>query len=139
MLLDPVPAEAVVDPRDAAESAGLRYVSDEEPGIRRRKAGKGFSYLKPDGTRVEDAATLDRIRSLAIPPAYTDVWICAQPNGHIQATGRDAKGRKQYRYHPDWIALQAETKYARMAAFGRALPAIRARVDQDLSERGLSR
>src|SRR5918911_3982666 len=87
----------VVDPREAAESAGLVYVSDEEPGIRRRRAGKGFTYKGPGGKTVQDAATLARIRSLAIPPAWTDVWICPDPNGHIQATGRDAKGRKQYR------------------------------------------
>jgi DNA topoisomerase-1 len=139
MLLDPTPAEAVVDPRDAAESAGLRYVSDEEPGIRRRKAGKGFSYLKPDGTRVEDAATLDRIRSLAIPPAYTDVWICAQPNGHIQATGRDAKGRKQYRYHPAFREVRESTKYEKMLEFARALPALRTKIDEHMGLRGLPR
>ena len=139
MLLDPISAEAVVDPRDAAESAGLRYVSDEEPGIRRRKAGKGFSYLKPDGTRVEDAATLDRIRSLAIPPAYTDVWICAQPNGHIQATGRDAKGRKQYRYHPAFREVRESTKYEKMLEFARALPALRTKIDEHMGLRGLPR
>jgi DNA topoisomerase I len=139
MLLDPVPAEAVVDPRDAAESAGLRYVSDEEPGIRRRKAGKGFCYLKPDGTRLEDAATLDRIRSLAIPPAYTDVWICPQPNGHIQATGRDAKGRKQYRYHPAFREVRESTKYEKMLEFARALPALRTKIDAHMGLRGLPR
>ena len=91
MLLDPnTSPDTVVDPRDAAETAGLLYVSDEEPGIRRRKSGKGFTYVGPAGTKVEDKATLERIRSLAIPPAYTDVWICAKPSGHIQATGRDA-------------------------------------------------
>ena len=139
MLLDPTPAEAVVDPRDAAESAGLRYVSDEEPGIRRRKAGKGFAYLKPDGTQVEDAATLDRIRSLAIPPAYTDVWICPQPNGHIQATGRDAKGRKQYRYHPAFREVRESTKYEHMLEFAQALPAIRTKIDEHMALRGLPR
>src|SRR5918998_3766338 len=139
MLLDPVPAEAVVDPRDAAESAGLRYVSDEEPGIRRRKAGKGFCYLKPDGKRVEDAATLDRIRTLAIPPAYTDVWICPQPNGHIQATGRDAKGRKQYRYHPAFREVRESTKYEKMLEFARALQALRTKIDEHMGLRGLPR
>ena len=139
MLVDPTPAEAVVDPRDAAESAGLRYVSDEEPGIRRRKAGKGFRYLEPDGTRVEDAETLDRIRSLAIPPAYTDVWICPQPNGHIQATGRDAKGRKQYRYHPAFREVRESTKYEKMLEFARALPALRTKIDEHLGLRGLPR
>ncbi len=97
--LDPE-TQLVVDPRDAAESAGLRYVSDDEPGLRRRKTGKGFSYLGADGKSVRDKATRERIRKLAIPPAYRDVWICSRANGHIQATGRDAKGRKQYRYHP---------------------------------------
>jgi DNA topoisomerase-1 len=89
----------VVDPRDAAESAGLRHVSDERPGIRRKKAGTGFSYARPDGSRLIEPDAPKRIRALAIPPAWTDVWICPSPDGHIQATGRDAKGRKQYRYH----------------------------------------
>ena len=121
-----------------AESS-LTYVNDNEPGIVRKRAGKGFSYRWPDGTLVKDAETLARIRKLAIPPAYEDVWICADPNGHIQATGRDVKGRKQYRYHPEWTQLQAETKFARMAAFGRALPHIRERVDHDLALKGLPR
>lgn len=95
-------AAPVVDPRDAAEDAGLRYVSDEQPGIVRRRAGKGFSYRAPHGGAVRDAATLKRIRALAIPPAWTQVWICPDPVGHIQATGRDARRRKQYRYHPRW-------------------------------------
>jgi DNA topoisomerase-1 len=116
---------------------GLSYVSDEDPGIRRKRAGEGFAYVGPDGKAVKDAATLERIRKLVIPPAYEDVWICADPCGHIQATGRDARGRKQYRYHPDWRTSRDESKYARMAAFGRALPKIRARVDQDLRRRGL--
>jgi DNA topoisomerase I len=139
MLLDPLPAEAIVDPRDAAESAGLRYVSDEEPGIRRRKAGKGFAYLNPDGSKVEDPATLDRIRSLAIPPAYTDVWICPRPNGHIQATGRDAKGRKQYRYHQQFREIRESTKYEKMLDFARCLPALRAKIDEHMGLRGLPR
>ena len=120
-------------------AASLSYVNDNEPGIGRRRAGKSFSYRRPDGTLVKDAETLARIRKLAIPPAYSDVWICPDPYGHIQATGRDAKGRKQYRYHPDWTALQAETKFARMAAFGRALPQIRERVNRDLAKPGLPR
>jgi DNA topoisomerase-1 len=124
---------------DLLSDSTLTYVNDNEPGITRRKAGMGFSYRWPDGTLVKDHDTLGRIRKLAIPPAYTDVWICADPNGHIQATGRDAKGRKQYRYHPEWTELQSQTKYARMAAFGRALPAIRERVAADLGLRGLPR
>ncbi|HTK35709.1 MAG TPA: DNA topoisomerase IB [Caulobacteraceae bacterium] len=122
---------------ETADAAGLTYVSDEGPGIRRRRSGSGFTYRGPDGKPVRDPATLARIRKLAIPPAYEEVWICPDPNGHIQATGRDARGRKQYRYHPDWRSARDETKYARMAAFGRALPAIRARVDADLGRPGL--
>ncbi|HEX8569558.1 MAG TPA: DNA topoisomerase IB [Caulobacteraceae bacterium] len=133
-----MPFDSAQAPAALQESA-LTYVNDNEPGITRRRAGRGFSYRNPDGSLVRDHDTLERIRKLAIPPAYEAVWICPDPNGHIQATGRDAKGRKQYRYHPDWTALQAETKYARMAAFGRALPAIRARVDEDLGRRGLPR
>jgi DNA topoisomerase-1 len=131
--------ENIIDPRDAAETAGLRYVSDEEPGIRRRKSGKGFTYTGPDGQKVEDKATLKRIKSLAIPPAYTDVWICARANGHIQATGRDAKGRKQYRYHPAFREVRESTKYEHMLEFARGLPAIRKTIDEHMSLRGLPR
>ena len=129
----------IVDPPAAAEQAGLVYVSDEEPGIRRRKSGKGFSYRKPDGGTLKDKADLDRIKSLAIPPAYTDVWICPDSNGHIQATGRDDRGRKQYRYHPRWREVRDSTKYERMLEFGRALPAIRERIAADMGKRGLPR
>jgi DNA topoisomerase-1 len=117
----------------------LTYVSDQDPGIRRRRAGKGFIYCTSRNTPVKDPATLERIRKLAIPPAWTDVWISPDPDGHIQATGRDARGRKQYRYHDGWSASRAETKYGRMAAFGRALPRIRDRVEADLAKRGLTR
>lgn len=130
---------SIVDPQDAAISAGLVYVSDSEPGIRRRRAGKGFSYRNPDGKAVRDEETLARIRSLAIPPAYTDVWICPDPNGHIQATGRDARGRKQYRYHPRFREVRDSTKYERMLEFAAALPALRARVDEDMRRRGMPR
>ena len=119
--------------------SSLSYVNDNEPGVLRRRFGKGFSYRWPDGRTVKDKAALARIRKLAIPPAWTDVWICPDPSGHIQATGRDVKGRKQYRYHAEWTALQAETKFARMAAFGRALPTIREQVDIDLAMKGLPR
>ena len=129
----------VVDPRDAAESAGLTYVSDEEPGIRRRRAGKGFTYKTPDGQVVRDEATLKRIRSLAIPPAWTDVWICPEPNGHVQATGRDDKNRKQYRYHPRWREVRDSTKYEHMLEFAQALPAIRARIAEHMARPGLPR
>jgi DNA topoisomerase I len=129
----------VVDPRDAAESAGLRYVSDEQPGIRRRKAGKGFTYVKPGGSKVDDEATLKRIKTLAVPPAWTDVWICPHANGHIQATGRDAKGRKQYRYHTRFREVRDGTKYEHMMAFAQALPAIRAKLKEHMALRGLPR
>ena len=130
---------AIVDPVEAAESAGLTYVSDEEPGIRRRSSGKGFSFHGPDGKVVRDPKILARIRKLAIPPAYTDVWICPTADGHIQATGRDAKGRKQYRYHPRWREVRDSTKFEHMLDFAQALPAIRARIDSDMSRRGLPR
>jgi DNA topoisomerase-1 len=139
-MLDPnATTENVIDPRDAAETAGLRYVSDEEPGIRRKKSGKGFTYTGPDGKTVADKATLERIKSLVIPPAYTDVWICAKASGHIQATGRDAKGRKQYRYHPAFREVRESTKYEHMLEFAKGLPAIRKTIDEHMSLRGLPR
>jgi len=128
-----------VDPAESADEAGLRYVTDGDPGIARRRAGRGFVYLQPGGRRVKDRATLDWIRSLAIPPAWTDVWICSSRKGHLQATGRDARGRKQYRYHPEWRAQRDTVKYDRMIAFGKALPRIRRRVSRDLRRAGLPR
>jgi DNA topoisomerase-1 len=119
-----------------AREAGLRYVHDDTPGIRRVKAGKGFRYLDPAGKSV-NAATKARIEALVIPPAWTDVWIAPTANAHLQATGRDQRGRKQYRYHDDWTALQAETKYGRLAEFGRHLPAIRQQIEADLRIRGM--
>ncbi len=134
------PATATVnDPIDAAEAAGLRYVSDTMPGIRRKKSGSGFSYVATDGTTIKDAGQLARIKALAIPPAYTDVWICPSPNGHIQATGRDARGRKQYRYHPKWRETRDETKFGRILAFSECLPRLRRRLDEDLGKSGLPR
>lgn len=127
------------DAEEAAACAGLSYVCDDEPGIRRRRAGKGFSYRWPDGTRVTEEDTLDRIRKLAIPPAYRGVWICPDPDGHLQATGRDTRGRKQYRYHPRWTEMREGTKFGRMLDFCRALPVIRRQVDGDLARRGLPR
>ncbi|MBA3659517.1 MAG: DNA topoisomerase IB [Gemmatimonadales bacterium] len=127
------------DPVEAAEAAGLTYVSDAAPGITRRRAGKGFRYIGPTGAAVRDAATLARMRSLAVPPAYTDVWISPDPRGHIQATGRDARGRKQYRYHQKWREVRDETKFGRMLAFSEALPGLRERVEADLSLPGLTR
>jgi DNA topoisomerase-1 len=139
----PGPASAgpalVPDPSASAREAGLRYVSDERPGITRRRAGKGFRYLRPDGSPVRDEPTLHRIKGLVIPPAWTDVWITTDPRGHLQATGRDARGRKQYRYPPRWRAVRDATKYERMLAFGAALPTIRARVEKDLARPGLPR
>jgi DNA topoisomerase I len=127
------------DPLESARAAGLRYLSDASPGIRRRRSGRGFSYVGPDGRPVRDKTTLARIRSLAIPPAYTDVWICPIPSGHLQATGRDARGRKQYRYHPKWREVRDETKFGRMVAFSDALPRLRQRVEDDLAKSGLPR
>ncbi|MBP0443784.1 DNA topoisomerase IB [Roseomonas sp. SSH11] len=131
--------EIIVDPREAARAAGLRYVSDTKPGITRHAKGDAFFYRAPSGEPVRDEAVLERIRSLAIPPAYTDVWICPFENGHIQATGRDARGRKQYRYHPRWRETRDATKYEHMAEFAAALPAIRARVAEDMQKKGLPR
>jgi DNA topoisomerase I len=133
------PSEIVVDARDAAESAGLTYVSDTESGIRRRKAGKGLRYLTPSGSRVTDQATLNRIKKLAIPPAWTDVWICRKANGHIQATGRDARNRKQYRYHPQFRAIRDSTKFDHMIAFAQSLPAIREKIAEHMRLPGLPR
>ena len=118
---------------------GLRYVSDAAPGIRRRRSGSGFTYLDADGKRVDDPETLARIRALAIPPAWTDVWICAISNGHLQATGRDARGRKQYRYHDRWREVRDENKFEQLADFGRALTPIRRGVHRDLLLEGLPR
>ena len=133
------PAPDSHDPIAAAKSAHLRYVTNEGPGIRRERDGEKFRYVTPDGSPVDDTATLARIRSIALPPAYTDVWICPDARGHLQATGRDARGRKQYRYHPRWQATRDATKYDRMIHFGDALPRIRARVEADLGQRGLPR
>ncbi|MCP3042565.1 DNA topoisomerase IB [Xanthomonas euvesicatoria] len=132
-------AAAVAQAKATARAAGLTYVNDQQPGISRRKAGKSFSYRDADGQRIADADTLQRIRSLAIPPAYTDVWICAKPNGHLQATGRDARRRKQYRYHADWAQVRGEGKFERVIAFGTALPKLRRRLRRDLVLPGFPR
>jgi DNA topoisomerase-1 len=142
MKIEEHPASNTVpnaDPPAAARAAGLRYVHDDRPGIRREPADDGFRYIDAKGEPVEDEATLKRIKSLAIPPAWTDVWICPQTNGHLQATGRDARGRKQYRYHPKWRSVRDEVKYERMLRFGKALPRIRKEVDRALSLPGLPR
>jgi DNA topoisomerase I len=138
-ITDAAASEELDDEVEAARAAGLRYVSDSSPGIRRKRAGKGFRYTAPDGAAVRLKERLNRIRSLAIPPAWTEVWICSSPLGHLQATGRDAKGRKQYRYHRRWREVRDETKYGRMIDFGRALPRLRKRVARDLSLPGMPR
>jgi DNA topoisomerase-1 len=135
----PTTKGATLDPFETARTARLRYVSDVGPGNTRRRVGKHFSYIGTNGRPVRKADEVTRIRSLAIPPAWTDVWICPFANGHIKATGRDAKGRKQYRYHPRWREVRDENKFGRMLAFGRTLPSIRARVHKDLSKPGLPR
>src|SRR5437762_9895486 len=126
-------------PVEAAETAGLRYVSDTLPGTRRRRAGSGFVYVDADGKRLRDAHEIARIRSIVIPPAWTEVWICPRADGHLQAVGRDARGRKQYRYHPRWRAVRDRTKYDRMTRFAAALPRIRRRLRRDLARQGLPR
>ena len=131
--------ETITDPAESAKAAGLRYVSDDKPGITRKRQGRSFSYYSPDGERITDSEIIERIKSLGIPPAWNKVWICPNPKGHIQATGRDLKGRKQYRYHPRWREVRDETKYERMIAFGQALPEIRKRVDEDLRKHDFPR
>jgi DNA topoisomerase-1 len=123
----------------AAASAGLRYVTDAMPGITRKRAGRAFSYRDPQGDVIKERRDLARIRALAIPPAWTGVWICPDPNGHLQATGRDARGRKQYRYHAQWRTVRDAHKFDRTLVFAGALPRIRARVDADLRRHGLPR
>jgi DNA topoisomerase-1 len=131
--------KVITDGVEAAEEAGLRYVSDQKPGYTRRSKGDDFEFLDLEGKVIQDEQRLLRIKRLAIPPAYTDVWICPLPNGHIQATGRDARGRKQYRYHERWREVRDENKYEKMALFGEALPKIRKRVEEDLALPGLPR
>ena len=130
---------SALDGPELAKEAGLRYVTDAIPGITRRKRGKSFSYFDAHGKPLHDEAELARIRRLAVPPAYTDVWICPYRNGHIQATGRDARGRKQYRYHPHWREVRDENKFDRMVGFAKALPTIRAAVSRDLGKHGMPR
>jgi DNA topoisomerase-1 len=123
----------------AARTARLRYVSDRNPGITRHRRGASFGYRGPDGRPIRDADTLARIRRLAVPPAWEEVWISPDPNGHVQAVGRDARGRKQYRYHPRWRSVRDEAKFDRLAAFAEKLPEIRARVAADLGRPGMPR
>ncbi len=132
-------SEVVSDPVEAAEEAGLCYVNDDRPGYTRKLKGDEFEYFDLEGKPIKDEQRLLRIKRLAVPPAYTDVWICPIANGHLQATGRDARGRKQYRYHARWREIRDENKYEKMALFGEALPKIRKRVDRDLKLSGLQR
>jgi len=124
--------------KDDLRDEGLIYSSDAQPGIARLRRGRGFKYRDPEGKKVRDAAVLGRIRALAVPPAWTDVWVCASPRGHVQATGRDARRRKQFRYHPRWTALRDANKYSRLIGFCRVMPRIRRRVARDLRRPGLS-
>jgi DNA topoisomerase-1 len=135
----PSDQQAPADPRAAARDAGLRYTTDARPGITRHRSGRGFSYRDPDGRTIRDREVIGRIRALAIPPAWTDVWICPTPNGHLQASGRDARGRKQYRYHARWHQRRGTDKFDRMLDFSEALPRIRRQCDEDLAKRGLPR
>jgi DNA topoisomerase-1 len=125
--------------RESAQHAGLRYVTDGVRGIRRKRAGTGWAYYAPDGKRIEDAQTRKRLNRLAIPPAWTDVWICPDPNGHIQATGSDVRGRKQYRYHPDYREARDRSKFRRMLEFSEVLPRLRERLERDLRSKDLGR
>ncbi|MEP6686054.1 MAG: DNA topoisomerase IB [Verrucomicrobiota bacterium] len=131
--------EVATDPVEVAKEAGLRYVSDDQPGYKRKAKGDGFEYFDTDGKRIDDEQRVLRINRLAIPPAYTDVWICPSPNGHLQATGRDARRRKQYRYHERWRAERDENKYSRMIIFADMLAKIRSRVRKDMAQAGLPR
>ncbi|MEB3358757.1 MAG: DNA topoisomerase IB [Synechococcales bacterium] len=126
-------------PSKVAQKLGLRYVSDQQPGIRRQKVGRGFSYFDVDGKRIQDKAERDRLKHLPIPPSWSDVWICPYENGHLQATGRDARGRKQYRYHPEWRQLRNQEKFERLLTFGRLLSSIREQTDAHLRMHGLPR
>ena len=134
-----LPRKHALEPRASARAAGLRYVSDRTPGFRRQRSGKGFTYLDLEGKPTRDEASLKRIGALVIPPAWSDVWISPNALGHLQATGRDVRGRKQYRYHPRWRAVRDETKYGRLLAFAAALPGLRKRVESDLARPGLPR
>lgn len=128
-----------VEPQRAARLAGLRYVTDAVAGITRRRVGRGFSYRDPSGERIDDPEEIERIKAIAVPPAWEDVWICTYANGHLQATGRDARRRKQYRYHPEWSRARNEDKFERIVEFGEVLPRVRKRVDKDLSLPGVQR
>ncbi|KAF3885371.1 MULTISPECIES: DNA topoisomerase IB [Nostocales] len=134
-----VEAALQIDPIQSAKIVGLHYVSDDVPGIQRQRVDEEFCYIDIHGSKICDEQELNRFKSLVIPPAWTDVWICPSPNGHLQATGRDAKGRKQYRYHKNWRQTRSQTKFNRMIVFGEALPNIRKRVEEDMALKGVPR
>ena len=138
---DPVSESAhpAADPECAAEQADLTYVRHDQPGITRRKFGKGFAYYGPGGDKIDDASEIERLNAMAIPPAYGEVWICADPTGHLQAVGVDDRGRKQYRYHEKWAEVRDRAKFHKLAHFGRKLPSLRRRVKKDLKLKGLPR
>jgi len=138
-VLNPERQIPPTDAEEAATSAGLRYVADAYPGLRRHRSGKGFCYIRPDGSKLSDKTAVKRIRSLAIPPAWTDVWVCPFADGHLQATGRDARGRKQYRYHPRFRAERDSTKYEHVIDFADVLPALRTKVREHMALAGLPR
>ena len=131
--------ELYADPSKSAAWAGLRYTTDEKPGYTRKKSGKGFSFLDEKGERITDEKVLERLKALVIPPAWADVWICKSPKGHLQVTGRDEKGRKQYIYHPQWAEARSLTKFGRMIEFGKQLPLLRERIQEDINSRRLDR
>ena len=137
MSISPRPTVLYQDTARSAQIAGLRYVSDQEPGIQRRRWGRGFTYIDPDGNRIQAGSQRDWLEFLAIPPNWEEVWICTDPNGHLQATGRDARGRKQYRYHPDWVKLRNQLKYNRLIPFANKLPGLREHVRQQLTKQQL--
>ncbi len=132
-------AETAVPHVQTARAAGLEYVTDAEPGIRRKRVGRGWAYYEPGGALIRDRRERRRLNALAVPPAWTDVWICPNPNGHLQVTARDSKGRKQYRYHPRFREKRDESKFGRLLAFSEVLPRVRDRVERDLRRRGLPR
>ncbi|MFT2007852.1 DNA topoisomerase IB [Pontibacter sp. 13R65] len=131
--------EIYADPAKSAEWAGLRYTTDEKPGLTRRKKGKSWIYENAKGEPVTDEKTLERINKMVIPPAWTDVWICPNPKGHLQVTGRDDKGRKQYMYHPDWQKVRSVTKFGRMILFGKSLPKLRQKIEEDIGSKTLTK
>lgn len=133
-VLDPL-----LDPVQSAKAAGLRYTTDSQPGIQRQRVGRGFSYIDPNGNRIPPSPERDRIKALVIPPAWTDVWICPHSHGHLQATGRDARGRKQYRYHPEWRRLRSQVKFDRLLPFGLTLPSLRQQTAAHLKLKGMPR